>query len=251
MMNLRSTFAIASAAALIAIAGCDVSPGRPKPNSEEIAPDKVADFAILYSENCSGCHGNDGKGGAAIALADPVFLSIAGDATTRPVIVNGVHGTAMPAFAQSAGGMLTDKQVDVISQGIHSKWANGAAVSAADMPPYIAKSNGNPERGLAVYGKFCQSCHGPGGRGGAKAGSIVDPSFLALVSDQYLRTIVIAGRPELGAPDWRGNLPGTPMSEQEITDVAAWLSAQRVNEPSARKSASNPSAKSVSTIGQH
>ena len=32
--------------------------------------------------------------------------------------------------------------------------------------------------------------------------------FLALVSDQGLRTIVIAGRPELGAPDWRGNVPG-------------------------------------------
>ena len=28
-------------------------------------------------------------------------------------------------------------------------------------------------------------------------------------SDQGLRTIVIAGRPELGAPDWRGNVAGT------------------------------------------
>jgi hypothetical protein len=55
----------------------------------------------------------------------------------------------------------------------------------------------------------------------------VDESFLNLVSDQYLRTIVIVGRPELGAPDWRGNVPGKPMSQQEVSDVVAWLSAQR------------------------
>jgi hypothetical protein len=55
----------------------------------------------------------------------------------------------------------------------------------------------------------------------------VDESFLNLVSDQYLRTIVIVGRPELGAPDWRGNVPGKPMSQQDVSDVVAWLSAQR------------------------
>jgi hypothetical protein len=35
------------------------------------------------------------------------------------------------------------------------------------------------------------------------------------------------GRPELGAPDWRGNAPGKPMSDQEITDVVAWLASHR------------------------
>ena len=39
-----------------------------------------------------------------------------------------------------------------------------------------------------------------GGRGGEKASSIVNGSFLALLNDQELRTIVIVGRPELGAP---------------------------------------------------
>ena len=62
---------------------------------------------------------------------------------------------------------------------------------------------------------------------GARASSIVDGSYLALVSDQGLRTTVIAGRPELGAPDWRGNVPGRTMTSQDISDVVAWLSAQR------------------------
>ena len=64
----------------------------------------------------------------------------------------------------------------------------------------------------------------------AKGSAITDDSFLALVSDQGLRTIVIAGRPELGAPDWRGNVPGKPMSDQEVTDVVAWLASRRVSE---------------------
>ena len=56
-------------------------------------------------------------------------------------------------------------------------------------------------------------------------------SYLALVSDQNLRTLVIVGLPEVGAPDWRNNVPGRPMSAPEISDVVAWLAAQRQQFP--------------------
>jgi hypothetical protein len=39
------------------------------------------------------------------------------------VIANGVRGTAMPAFAQSAGGMLTDPQIDVLTKEIRQRAA--------------------------------------------------------------------------------------------------------------------------------
>jgi hypothetical protein len=74
----------------------------------------------LYSENCAGCHGAEGRGGAAIALASPVYLSITDDATIRKVIARGVRGTAMPVFGVSAGGMLTDKQIEVITTQVRS-----------------------------------------------------------------------------------------------------------------------------------
>jgi len=90
---------------------------------------------------------------------------------------------------------------------------------------------GNPQRGAEAYRTYCSSCHGGDGRGGNKASSIVNGAYLALVSDQELRTIVIAGRPELGAPDWRGNVEGRPMSAEEISDVVAWLSAHRTQFP--------------------
>src|SRR5437660_9468514 len=94
------------------------------------------EFDILYATNCAGCHGADGKGGAARGLADPVFLRIADEATLRRVTANGVPGTAMPAFAKSAGGTLTDQQIDSIVSGMRTRWATVEAVSDLDPPPY-------------------------------------------------------------------------------------------------------------------
>jgi mono/diheme cytochrome c family protein len=188
------------------------------------------DFTLLYGQNCAGCHGPSGSGGAAIALADPVFLAIADDSAIRRTAANGVPGTPMPAFAQSAGGMLTDKQIDALVSGIRS-WAKHVDVQNATLSPYSSQTPGDPQHGAAAYQTYCSSCHGTGGRGGTKASSIVDGSYLALVSDQELRITVIAGRPELGAPDWRGDVEGRPMSPQEISDVVAWLVAHRTQFP--------------------
>jgi mono/diheme cytochrome c family protein len=220
-------------------AGCGVPHGQPRSGAEVLAPNDVLEFGPLFAENCAGCHGTEGRGGAAIALANPVYLAIADDASIRKVISQGLPGTAMPAFAHSAGGMLTDAQVEVITREIRSRWSQRGILDAASAPPYTPKGTGDVRRGQAAYKTFCESCHGPAGRGGQKASAITDDSFLALVSDQALRTTVIAGRPELGAPDWRGNLPGKPMSDQEITDVVAWLASRRVPNPGQPYSASH------------
>jgi cytochrome c oxidase cbb3-type subunit 3 len=209
------------------LAGCAGPPGKPSKDSETLAPDQIMDFTTLYSENCAGCHGAGGQGGPAISLADPVYLAIADDAAIRKATTGGVGGTSMPAFAQSAGGMLTDKQIDVLTSGIRSRWGKPGILEAANPPSYSAKSVGDVARGALVFKTYCESCHGPGGRGGPKGSAITSPSFLALVSDQGLRTVVITGRPELGAPDWRSDITGKPMSDQEITDVVAWLASQR------------------------
>jgi mono/diheme cytochrome c family protein len=230
----------ASAAIGVALlSGCGAPHGQPNKGTEVLAPNEVLEFGTLYAENCAGCHGAEGKGGAAIALADPVYLAIADDAAIRKVIAGGERGTAMPAFAQSAGGMLTDKQIDVISSEIRSRWSQQEILNTANPPSYSPRTTGDAHRGELAYGTYCESCHGPGGRGGQKGSAITNDSFLALVSDQGLRTIVITGRPELGAPDWRGNAPGKPMSDQEVTDVVAWLASQRAQHPGQPYSVSN------------
>ena len=90
----------------------------------------------------------------------------------------------------------------------------------------VSVGSGDAAKGTAVYQTYCARCHGADGAGGS-AGSIVDPNFLTMVSDQGLRTTVVVGRADLGKPDWRSNLPGHPMTEQEINDVVAWLVSHR------------------------
>jgi cytochrome c oxidase cbb3-type subunit 3 len=212
---------------MLMVAACTRLPGRPSADSQVVRPETVTSFEPLYRANCAGCHGENGRRGPATALADPLYLAIADDATIRKVVSNGVAGTAMPAFAREAGGMLTQQQIDALVAGIRERWAKPEAVRNVHPPPYSAAGEGDPKRGAAVYAIYCASCHGQGGRGGEKASSIVDGSFLALVSNQSLRTTVIVGRPDLGAPDFRGDAPGHAMSSDEVSDVVAWLAAQR------------------------
>jgi cytochrome c oxidase cbb3-type subunit III len=223
-------FSLAAFLSLL-LSACVSPPGQPAQGSEAVAPGEVLAFSTLYAQNCAGCHGTQGRGGAAISLADPVYLAIVDEPSVRKVIASGVHGTSMPAFAQSAGGMLSEQQIGVITSGIFSQWGQKGYLDGANPPAYSAKIQGNPAKGEVAYRTYCSSCHGPQGQGGSKASAILNDSFLALVSDQGLRTLVIAGRPELGAPDWRQDVPGHPMSDQEITDVVAWLAAHRVDAP--------------------
>jgi cytochrome c oxidase cbb3-type subunit III len=215
--------------ALLVCSACSNSPGRPVAGSEVTAPNQIVDFNALFGQNCSGCHGPSGKQGEAVSLADPVFLAIANDPVIRTFVTYGVPGTPMPAWGQSAGGPLTREQIDVLVKGIRS-WAKPETLQGTTVPSYSAKSAGDPQHGAGVYQTYCSSCHGLDGRGG-KASSIVDTSYLALVSNQDLRLSVIMGQPWLGAPDWRGDVPGRPLAEQEITDVVSWLASQRSPSP--------------------
>src|SRR5690349_19740637 len=107
----------ATMVAFLASTGCS-SPGRPSEDSEVLPPNQVIKFHLLYSENGDGCQDADGNSEAAIALASPVVLAIDDDTAIRHTVADGVRATAMPAFAQTAGGMLTDKQVHVLVNGI-------------------------------------------------------------------------------------------------------------------------------------
>ena len=166
-------------------------------------------------------------------MANPIYLAVAGEATIRKITANGVPGKLMPSFEKSAGGTLTDQQIDSLVNGILA-WGNPDAAGTSH-PPYAATAKGDPTQGQKTFADFCASCHGADGKGAKDApGSIVDPSYLALVSDQSLRSTIIAGRPDQRMPDWRSDIQGQgarAMNGQEITDVVAWLAAHRTSDP--------------------
>jgi mono/diheme cytochrome c family protein len=234
--------------AITLLAGCSARlPGQPNEADRWRAPAEITDFNQLYTQNCAGCHGVGGKLGAARVLNDPLYLAFVTEDALRQAISKGRDGTNMPAFSEQAGGHLTDRQIELIVNGMRAHWSKPDDFKGVELPRYSVDETATPSgpstainsdisaktsqtgdalRGAATYKTYCASCHGSNGDGGS-AGSVVDPNFLTLVSDQGLRTTVVVGRADLGKPDWRGNVPGHPMSAQEIDDVVAWLAAHR------------------------
>jgi cytochrome c oxidase cbb3-type subunit 3/ubiquinol-cytochrome c reductase cytochrome c subunit len=214
--------------------GCE-APGKPV-HAEAGRPDDVLDFPALYKQNCAACHGNDGKGGATLPLANPVYLGIAGADNIQRITSDGVPGTSMPPFARSRGGTLSDRQISALTKGIIDSWGHaGAGQSIA----YASTVAGDSANGKAAYATFCAKCHGPDGEGlknqsGVWTDSIVDSAYLALVSNQYLRSTIVGGLPDRKMPDWRSDLTGQnarPMTDQEISDTVAWIVSHRVAAP--------------------
>ena len=171
-MNFRALILGPAALSALALCACAGAPGRPRPGDTPIVPNDLADFSSLYAQNCSGCHGAEGRGGAAIALGDPVYLAIADDATLRRVATSGIRGTSMPAFAQSAGGALPAKQIEILVSGIREHWAKPDVLRGANPPPYAASEPGDASRGSAAYAIYCSSCHGAGGRARTSSGRL-------------------------------------------------------------------------------
>lgn len=206
------------------LGGCEWMPGKPKPSEKWQPASETLDFITLYKQNCLACHGDGKTIAGSIAMNNPTYAALVPSNVLKKVISYGVPGTAMPGFSRAAGGTLTDAQINILVEGILSfKSLQGA------LPPYSAPL-GESSHGDQVFSMACASCHGPNGSGGDRAGSVVDPDYLELVSDQYLRTIIIAGRPDLGCPDLSSRTPGNPLTSQDIADVTAWLASQRKNE---------------------
>src|SRR6202007_1557596 len=117
------------------------------------------------------------------------------------VVAEGIPRTSMPGYSSKVGGLLTDDQINVLVEGIFC-WAKGHEGPSANQP--YSAALGDAEHGEAVFAQDCSNCHGSDGTGvPGKAGSVVDVNYLSLVSDQYLRTVVIVGRPDFGMPGFR------------------------------------------------
>lgn len=220
---MRRYPAALAAALVLLFAGCGDPPGYPPP--APLRPAQVEDFATLYGENCAACHGAMGENGPATDLANPEYQALVDDAALRNVIAKGMSGSLMPAFARSAGGTLTDKQIDVLVTGMRTRWQKSNAFDGVTPPPYTQAKPGDANRGHQAYELRCAICHKE------SAQEITGKTYLALVSDQALRTFIIAGRADIGQPDWRhdsrNGQPTTPLAPQEVDDIVTYLSTLR------------------------
>lgn len=181
-------------------------------------------FQALFSDRCQGCHGPNGKGGAARILNDPLYLAILPRQELYNVIENGRPGTAMPAWALKHAGPLSEKQINALVNGIEKNWAKPAEFNGASLPSYYGPQNGaDVAAGQKLFVRDCYMCHGPG----AAVGSVTDAAFLSLITNQCLRTSIIVGRPDFGMPDYRHLNLGRALKDDDVTNLVAYLSAKR------------------------
>jgi mono/diheme cytochrome c family protein len=248
---------------VVILAGCDANlPGKPNPKNRPITPDKVLAFDTLFGRNCAGCHGKGGTFGPAPPLNDPLFRAIVPTAALEKTLNEGRPGTPMAVFAHKNGGTLTAPQIQVLvheikgipyriveenvddkvtikivadEKGKAPKWGP-VKPAPANTPPYsLPKESGNADNGMKVFARACASCHGRNGVGivieEKLMNKINEPAFLALISNQAMRRIVITGRSDLGMPSYaekEGRTDGfQPLSSTDIADLVALLADWR------------------------
>lgn len=102
----------------------------------------IAEGAALYEAQCASCHGQQGEGINAPALAHPMFLSSVSDAFIRHAIAEGRDGTPMIGYRDS----LDDAQIDSLTAFLRSRASGWDTPQVAlRAPPTVEEYVLNPD----------------------------------------------------------------------------------------------------------
>jgi mono/diheme cytochrome c family protein/rhodanese-related sulfurtransferase len=88
----------------------------------------------IYTKYCASCHGKNGEGISAPALANPMLLATASDAFLRYTITEGREGTPMVSFKDS----LSKKEINAVTAYLRSRasgWNAPAPVTVTEPLP--------------------------------------------------------------------------------------------------------------------
>jgi mono/diheme cytochrome c family protein len=86
----------------------------------------MADGGEIYEDNCVGCHGSDGGGGAGPPLAGAAILS-SGRAIAAQIL-NGNEEHGMPPFLD----VLDNDEIAAVGTYIRNSWGNAFGIMAAE-----------------------------------------------------------------------------------------------------------------------
>jgi len=188
----------------------------------------------LYENNCSSCHGIDGKGGVGVPLSLPSFLNSVPNSYLEKTIRYGRPGRVMPPYPK-----LSDAQIKSIVGHLRS-FADGEVPASLDV-----LVRGDIKRGKKLYAQNCSSCHGANGEGGKGTGvtfsrprdlpviapAINNPGFLLAATDSMIKRTLVNGR------------KGTPMisfikaglKEKDIDDIVSYVRSFEKAKPKSKR----------------
>ncbi|MDF7806717.1 c-type cytochrome [Pontiellaceae bacterium B12219] len=209
--------------------------------------DSSADGQRLYDTYCISCHGPELKGdGVVSAMLDPLprdlskYQFVASyDERFKNSILNGVGGTAMPAWKN----VLSEEEAETLVEFIKSKSLTEEQsfkrmevelpmVGDPERLDYKGKGTviveANPAHGQEAFQKFCTSCHGKLANGkGPNAYDLVHPLPRNLINKEFISQAAVTDE-RLYESILLG-VAGTPMpahdhlSDQTILDIIAWI----------------------------
>ncbi len=182
---------------------------------------------ILYSGQCSSCHGVFAEGGVGPQLNNPVFLSHTSDAILKEWISHGKTGTPMRGFLKGGQGTveLKERQIDDLVSFLRS-------LERRPRVSMMRSPNGRPELGQIWYAHFCTSCHGDRGEG-ASGPSLSNPAFLGAASDGFLLATLAMGRDGTEMrPVKKSPQSILSLSSDQVNDVVAFLRSWETSPPS-------------------
>lgn len=178
--------------------------------------------ASLFKQNCASCHGYGGDGdGAAASLLMPKPAKLAEKNLSRDrignAILNGVPGTAMPAWRD-----LPPDQIEDLIAFVQTLEPALAPAKNAEAPVSAAIAAAESEPGKKLFQQHCVSCHGVKGDGNGPAAATLPrrpSSFLVDRPDpKYAEQVIANGVPGTSMPPWSMRL-----SETERTELVTYV----------------------------
>jgi mono/diheme cytochrome c family protein len=171
----------------------------------------------LYHYRCSRCHGSNGEGNSAPAIANKDFLFAASDAYIHASIANGRRHTAMFGWHDGLrdSEKLSTKHIADITAYLRFRSKNPTNII------FPGPNLGRAENGVSLFSQHCSECHGNNGDG-KKAPALNNQEFLNSVTNGYILATMSLGRSGTKMPSWgRGSEIHSQLTVEERFDITA------------------------------
>ncbi len=188
-----------------------LEPGRRADAREAYQAGQTTQGEAVYVENCSQCHGIEGRGGLGPALNSQQFLAGVDDRQIADLTATGVPGTLMAPYAADFGGSLTQAQIGAVVA-----YLRAFDEDAPDVPLWRTPLAQEDLSGRDLYTMGCAYCHGLGLEGTEIAPDLGPGSDAAEESDGRLARQIEEGEDEMPA---FGNI----LTDEQIQRIIEYL----------------------------